>query len=112
MRTLTEDQKRYIVENYSKSIAESMLSEEVAEKVLAYIARAEEAGIYLSYPQAFWNNVAVMVYDKDGEQRTFGMWSFTDEAAPLRSKDAEGDWQSWLKQADLVIKVKGWKCWK
>lgn len=108
MRTLTAEQVNFIHENYLPDAAEGMLNPENADKVLAFIERASEGGITLTYPQAFWANKGVAIYEKDGEKRMFSDSTLAG-LAPLTAEDSDGDWQEWLEHAKLVKRVEGWK---
>ena len=56
MRTLNDEQIKSIRENYAADAAEAMLNPENADQVLAYVERAAEQGVVITYAQAFWAN--------------------------------------------------------
>lgn len=108
MRTLNDEQIKIIKENYTADAAGAMLNPENADKVLEYVERAAEQGVVISYNQAFWANKGVAVYVSDNRLRIFSDSTLAG-LTPLVAAYAEGDWQEWLKGADLVVRVEGWK---
>ena len=108
MKTLTEEQIKNIKENYSADAAEAMLNPDNADKVLEYVERAAEQGVVITYNQAFWANKGVAVYVRDNRLRMFADSTLAG-LTPLVAAYAEGDWQEWLKGADLVVRVEGWR---
>ncbi len=107
MRTLNDEQINRIRENYTADVAEAMLNPENVGKVLAYVERAAEQGVVITYSQAFWANKGVAVYVNDNHLRIFADSSLSG-LTPLVAAYAEGDWRKWLKDAKLVVSVDGW----
>lgn len=108
MRTLSKEQIESIKGNYTADAVEAMLNPENVDKVLAYIERAAEQGVVITYNQAFWANKGVAVYVKDNHLRIFADSTLAG-LTPLVAAYAEGDWQKWLKGAEMVVRVEGWK---
>lgn len=107
MRILTTEQIDYIKSNYTADAAEAMLNPESADKVLAYVERAAEQGVVITYAQAFWANKGTEVYFRDNQLRVFAD-SSVGGLQPLNEASAKGDWREWLKRAWRAVRVEGW----
>ena len=94
---------------YEKNFFDAMTEKETVARVLSFAKRAKEQGIELTYEEAYFAPRGLRVVAKGEETRIFIIKSGKVNIVPLRSGDAEGDWQSWLKGAEAVNEIEGWR---
>lgn len=99
---LTEEEKKFIIDNYPWNIARDMIEGDCPE-IHDYMERAG-----LSYAAAWFNAHGIRFYEKNGEIRRFSVGCILEDV-PLKGEDAEGDWRKWLKGAKVIKEIKGWK---
>lgn len=105
MRKLDQDVVERIRENYPLNWAEAMLNPEKIEKGLSFIERNAN-DISLTYEQVFFSPNGFDVYELNGETRVFTVENSVFKTTPLTEKDAEGDWQGWLKKATKIKEIR------
>lgn len=94
---------------YEKNFFDAMTEKDAVARVLSFIERAKEQGIELSYEEAYFAPRGLRVVAKGEETRIFVVKGGQVNIVPLRSEDAAGDWQNWLKGAEAVNEIEGWR---
>lgn len=99
---LTEEEKNLILKSYPLNIAKDMIEGDCPE-IHDYMERAN-----ISYMSAWFNAHGIRFYEKNGEIRRFSVGCILEDV-PFSEEDAEGDWREWLKGAEVVKEIKGWR---
>lgn len=102
MKKVPEKVIQELKKNYNAKWIKAMLLPENSNRVLRFIEQHKDE-LQLDYQTVFFNVNGFALFSNGNEQRLFSLpTDLFPKLLPVNKKDAQGDWQEWLKNAKKI----------